>query len=166
MEVKLVKWSHAWEQEFEDEKCLLMEKLGNYIIDIDHVGSTSIKGIMSKPIIDITVQSEIYPPTKEVLEILGRLDYRHEGAGGFQGQYWFVKHRPVTHHLHWCPVAGIVVKRQCAFRDLLNADNDLALQYQALKQDLARQFPNDTHRYTQRKNSFIEKVLVRAEMGV
>lgn len=45
------------------------------------------------------------------------------------------------------------------FRDALLADPDLAAEYEALKLDLARQFPDDRSTYGDRKTSFVARVL-------
>ena len=42
-----------FEQQFSDEKEYLISLLGNYIKRISHIGSTAIKNIKTKPIVDI-----------------------------------------------------------------------------------------------------------------
>lgn len=45
------------------------------------------------------------------------------------------------------------------FRDLLRGDEALRKQYQALKQQLAQQYPDDRDAYTDAKSEFIRTVL-------
>lgn len=53
--VHLYPYSEEWTTLFEKEKINLYNCIGDYVVDIQHVGSTSIKGMHSKPIIDIVV---------------------------------------------------------------------------------------------------------------
>ena len=49
MYMKNVKWSMNM------KKIIILKLLGNMCIAIEHVGSTSVKGMVAKPIIDIAV---------------------------------------------------------------------------------------------------------------
>ena len=51
--VNLIKYNPNWEMQFEYEKKRILEILGDKVVGIEHIGSTSIKGIEAKPIIDI-----------------------------------------------------------------------------------------------------------------
>lgn len=51
-ELKLVPHDPEWEKVFLEEKRKLKEIIGDIVLDIEHVGSTSIKTICAKPIIN------------------------------------------------------------------------------------------------------------------
>ena len=53
--VKLESNYEKWHDEYIHEATFLKEKLKDYILEIEHVGSTSIKGLIAKPIIDILI---------------------------------------------------------------------------------------------------------------
>ncbi len=53
--VKLLEHNPKWIKQFEEEKKKVNQVLGNEIIAIEHIGSTSIEGLAAKPIIDILV---------------------------------------------------------------------------------------------------------------
>ena len=53
--VQIVEHSCEWENEYNKEKELLCDLLRPVIVDIEHVGSTSIPGCYAKPIIDIAI---------------------------------------------------------------------------------------------------------------
>lgn len=53
--VKLKTYNPQWVLEYEKERDILKKSIGNNIIDIQHVGSTSIEGLEAKPIIDIAI---------------------------------------------------------------------------------------------------------------
>jgi len=51
--VKVVPYSYEWKELYIQEEKLLYSLIGKYVLDIQHVGSTSIESLDSKPIIDI-----------------------------------------------------------------------------------------------------------------
>ena len=53
--VRLVHYNPEWVQIFESEKAVLLTEVSAYILDIQHVGSTSIPGMRVKPIVDIAI---------------------------------------------------------------------------------------------------------------
>lgn len=55
-EVFLIPWTKDWEIEFLLEKSKIEKKIVNYIVDIHHIGSTAVKNLSAKPIIDIAIE--------------------------------------------------------------------------------------------------------------
>lgn len=53
--VELLPYNPAWQKLYQEEAKLLYSAIGKYILDIQHVGSTSIPGAKAKPIIDIAI---------------------------------------------------------------------------------------------------------------
>ena len=53
--VELEDYNYSWKDDYLKEEKLLKELLGNRIIEIHHIGSTSIEGLKAKPIIDILI---------------------------------------------------------------------------------------------------------------
>ena len=60
--------------------------LGNYAIAIEHVGSTSVKGLAAKPVIDIDIVILDYSVLEEVVRRLSKIGYEHEGNLGIKGR--------------------------------------------------------------------------------
>ena len=48
-------YNPAWASEFETLKAVFVEHVGDDIVDIEHVGSTSIPGLKAKPVIDVDI---------------------------------------------------------------------------------------------------------------
>ncbi|MFC4403838.1 GrpB family protein [Gracilibacillus xinjiangensis] len=57
-EVKLVEHSADWKKLFHKEKELLNGVIGEYVLDIQHIGSTAVDGLEAKPVIDMAVGLE------------------------------------------------------------------------------------------------------------
>ena len=53
--VVLENYNPEWKEMYKEEETRLKDLLGNNIIDVMHVGSTSIEGLSAKPVIDIMV---------------------------------------------------------------------------------------------------------------
>ena len=53
--VELENYTSKWKEMYEEEAIKLKEILKDILIDIEHVGSTSIPNLKSKPIIDIAI---------------------------------------------------------------------------------------------------------------
>jgi GrpB-like predicted nucleotidyltransferase (UPF0157 family) len=51
--VRLWPYTPQWQERFEAEKARLQCCLGHNILDIQHIGSTSIPDMIAKPILDI-----------------------------------------------------------------------------------------------------------------
>ena len=53
--VKLEPYNVEWGKIYKKEAELLLNTIGKHVLDIQHVGSTSISGLDSKPVIDIAI---------------------------------------------------------------------------------------------------------------
>lgn len=58
--VFLVPWTEEWVTEFVKEKQFIEKQIGEYLLAIHHIGSTSIPHLSAKPIIDIAIELEDY----------------------------------------------------------------------------------------------------------
>ena len=136
---------------------------------IEHIGSTSIPGMVAKPIIDLMAMVEdhtvVAPQVADKLRVLGwehvppELDTRPWRA-------FFVKvstdKRHRLAHLH--PVSKDAERwpDQILFRNTLRADSGLCEEYARLKQALAKRYSDDREKYTAEKAAFIRGVLAGA----
>lgn len=67
--VKIESYTKAWESEFEKSKKEIKNLLKNKEVATEHIGSTSIKNIVSKPIIDIGIGTNSKKEITEIVEI-------------------------------------------------------------------------------------------------
>jgi GrpB-like predicted nucleotidyltransferase (UPF0157 family) len=73
-----------WKIEFERIRDYLMEQIGDLILEIKHVGSTSVPGLCAKPIIDIVAVMGSYDVFPAIVARLEKVGYKHEGNGGIK----------------------------------------------------------------------------------
>ncbi|MBR4289959.1 MAG: GrpB family protein, partial [Oscillospiraceae bacterium] len=80
--VIVLPYDRAWEAAFEAIKDEIESAVGDLVIGIEHVGSTSVEGLSAKPCIDIDVVIEDYGVFEEVARRLAEIGYIHEGDLG------------------------------------------------------------------------------------
>lgn len=157
--VELAGPTSAWVGLFETEAERIAEALRPFDASIEHCGSTSVPGIPAKPIIDILIGLPAPIDIAPVAGALAAIGYEHATWAGVPGHEVFGKGEPRTHLLHAVPREGEAWARMLAFRDALRSDPALAAEYAALKQDLAKRFPDDRSAYTEGKSPFVVRVL-------
>ena len=161
--VKLVPYTPEWKRLFEEEKKLLLSSIGNYVIDIQHVGSTAIPGLEAKPIIDIAVAVRSSEDVEKCIQPLEHLGYEYKRED--PGRFLFVKGDPMkrTHYVHMVEWNSEFWKNYLLFRDYLHKHKEMANEYAKIKRELAREFEANRGEYTKGKVSFIEKILRMAK---
>jgi GrpB-like predicted nucleotidyltransferase (UPF0157 family) len=163
--VQLSPHREEWHQVFEREKTTILDAIGEHVLEIEHVGSTAICGIVAKPILDIMVGIAKYEEGEKCVTGLKTLDYEYKGQNGVPERHYFGKGVPRTHHLHMVAVGSDFWIHHLLFRDYLTANRQVAEEYNDLKLDLAARFPDDREVYTNGKESFVQKVLQSAKMS-
>lgn len=160
--VKLLPHNPKWSGLFEKEQKILSQALAGLIIDIQHIGSTSIPGIPAKPIIDIDIGIKSMKNSKNFIKIFEDLGYEYRpNFGGLKTQLLFVKGPEAkrTHYIHLMKYNGSIWKKDLAFRDYLRKNKEKAGKYANLKKELASKFADDRANYTAHKASFIRKAI-------
>jgi GrpB-like predicted nucleotidyltransferase (UPF0157 family) len=157
--VKLAPHSPEWARLFEEEKARLLVAAGPHVLDIQHVGSTSIPGISAKPIIDIAIAVNDFDEARVCIEPIVALGYEYKGEFGIPRRHYFTRGNPRTHHVHMNEVTSQDWQQQILFRDYLRRHAEMAQRYAALKTELAHRFPTDREAYTEAKSPFIREVL-------
>jgi len=163
--VKLVPYTVEWKRLFDEEKALLQAAVGDLVLDIQHVGSTSIPGMMAKPLIDIGIAVRDFEEARACIEPIEKLGYEYRGEHGMSRRHYFMKGNPRTHHLHMVEVGSRDWKNMLLFREYLIQHPEVARAYGELKMTLAQRFPEDREAYLEGKASFIERVLRSARSG-
>jgi GrpB-like predicted nucleotidyltransferase (UPF0157 family) len=163
--VEVVPHNPNWRSEFEAESTRVTVALGENVVAIHHIGSSSISTIHAKPIIDMLVEVSSIAKIDDRNLQMQALGYEWMGEFGIIGRRFFRKDNSAgmrTHHIHIFEVESAQVKRHLAFRDYLNVHPEEAQQYSQLKQQLARRYPHDIQGYMDGKNGFIQSIDIKA----
>ncbi len=164
-----------WSDLFAKEKAALLDAIGGLpcVLDIQHVGSTSVPGLVAKPVIDIGIGITSFEEAVVCIAPVSALGYVYRGECGIARRHYFSRDNPAstdaayrrTHHIHMFETMSREWKHHIAFRDALRCNPELASQYAALKQELARRFPEDTAAYCSAKTAFITNAVDRYLAG-
>ena len=159
--VTVIPYSDQWERDFLKIKDEIKSALGELAESIEHVGSTSVRGLSAKPVIDIDVVISDSSVLSDVIAALGRIGYQHEGDLDITGREAFRydgKDHLQKHHLYVCPEDSPELRRHIAFRDYLRSHPEAAAEYSRIKEEGAALYPEDIDRYIEYKTPFIEKI--------
>ncbi|MFD2178237.1 GrpB family protein [Veronia pacifica] len=162
--IEVVEYRESWVEDYANEKkALLSTANAENIVAIHHVGSTSVKGLAAKPIIDIILEVRSLERLDQDNDLLASLGYEAKGEFGIAGRRYFQKGGAKrTHHIHAFLSGVDDVHRHLAFRDYLSAFPEVADEYAALKQEGAASCNNDSDRYCNHKNDFVREHEARA----
>ena len=159
--VVVLPYDMAWQSDFEKIKCEIEKAIGDLIIGIEHIGSTSVKAMSAKPCIDIDVIIEDYSVFGAVVDGLKAIGYIHEGDLGIKDREAFKysgKEHLLRHHLYVCPKYSKELKRHITFRDYLRANPEAVKRYGEVKEKAAELFPNNIDKYMEYKSHIIEEL--------
>ena len=158
MKVKLSEYNPEWVQLFREEKERIAEKLGNKIVTIEHIGSTSVSGLGAKPIVDILLGVRKISDADEFIPKMEELgyEYRNHFENVMPYRRYFTK--PEHYHVHTVEVTSEFWRRHLLFRDYLRAHDDKRNEYNKLKKELAEREWNDVNDYAYAKTDFIKKI--------
>jgi GrpB-like predicted nucleotidyltransferase (UPF0157 family) len=162
--VRIVDYDPAWPEEAERELARVAEALGETVVRLDHVGSTSVPGLAAKPIVDLQVSVAALQPQAAYVEPLEAIGYLFVPFATSPEYHFFGKpaERPRTHHLHVCLAGSHEELRHLAVRDYLRADREEAARYEAVKRESARLHPEDRVAYMEGKDAFVAELERRA----
>ena len=169
--VKLFPHSTEWEREGVRTVEELRALLPGIAIDAAHVGSTSIRAIPAKPIIDVAVTVYDFDSILEKCELLFERGYHYVPSASGESQLLFAKGSYYegtgnlqTHFIHVVRVNSREWFDYLNFRSYLTEYREIAAKYAELKLRLARDHFADRESYTAAKSDFIRGVLLKASL--
>lgn len=156
----IVPWSEEWARVFEKEAKVLNNIFQDNVIDIHHIGSTSIKTIgYAKPIIDILMVVHDISSVDHLNPSMLELGYEAKGENGIPGRRFFQKggdHR--THHVHVFQEGDKQINFHLDFKKYLLQHPDQAAKYKQKKLELATKYPHEHHRYQEGKQDLVSEL--------
>ena len=158
--VEIVKYCLEWAGIFESERTAILERCRPWVMDVHHVGSTSVPGLAAKPILDIMPVVANPSDGESAVGPMTTLGYRYRGENELPGRFYFdkiVNGRTVV-HCHMYPQDHSDVRKLVAFRDRLRTHRETAFEYERLKLALALKYRDDRPAYTDAKGAFIREM--------
>ncbi len=165
--IMIVEYDPKWPTIFEEERKHILEVAGQIIIQVEHIGSTAVPGLGSKPIVGMMAGVNSPINADECLPLLRLIGYNDVTPEPDNTDWYYClgKHdsENTTYiHLHLIRFMSYDWERHLLFRDFLRVHLDVARQYFELKKSLAVKYGVDRVGYTNAKTSFIESVVAAA----
>lgn len=165
------KYTSNWVKNFEDIKSEIEIALTGIYYQIEHVGSTSVPNLDSKPIIDIDIIYETKSEFDKIKSGLLKIGYYHNGNQGLDdrevfkrdGKYFNKVLDTISHHLYACPKNSVPSDRHILMRNFLRKNEWARIKYQEMKYELAKKANQEKKKYQELKelnvNSFIDEII-------
>ena len=162
--IYLVEPQDSWSKKYKEVEKLLQKALKDFSVErISHVGSTSIKGIWAKDIIDVLVEitsDENLQTISQELQQYGFTEmWTDDKHISFNKGYTTEGFADSVYHVH---VRYAGDNDELYFRDYLNDYPELAKEYEQMKLELWKKYEHNRDAYTEAKSDFIRKCTVEA----
>ena len=159
--IHLADYDPKWSLVFTKLEKEIRGVLGDKVLLLEHVGSTSVPGLSAKPIIDMVLavsdssDESSYVPQLETLRYVLKIRepnwYEHR----------VLKPQDVKANLHVFSLGCEQIERMIAFRDWLrNNPEDMKL-YEATKRKLSQQIWKYTQNYADAKSAVVQEIMNR-----
>lgn len=165
------KYTSNWVRDFTDLKREIENGLYGLHYSIEHVGSTAVPNLDSKPIIDMDIIYSNQADFGKIKSGLEKIGYDHHGNQGIEDRDVFKRNGKRTngildtikHHLYVCPIHSKALERHLLSRDFLRKNDWARLEYQRMKYELAEKAKQDRKVYAELKelnvNTFIDLMI-------
>ncbi len=163
--VIILEYNSEWPQKFIKESEKIIKLLGEELVYIEHIGSTSIPNMAAKPVIDILISVKDINHIDTFNKQFEELGYTPKGEFGITGRRFFIKdiNGFRSYHVHIFQTGNFELKKHINFRDYMRSHPKMALEYANLKKGLAKKYTDDINSYSMGKDSFIKKIDKLAE---
>ena len=168
--VRIVDYDPSWSILYKKEEKRILRAVGNKLIGVEHIGSTAVPGLGSKPIIDIMAGNLGASDAEECMLLIQDFGYTDVTPQPEEPDWYYCLSRAyrgessslLNYHLHLMRFMSDFWKRHLLFRDYLRLHPKTSQQYHELKKKLAREYGINRRGYTEAKTSFIESVIDQA----
>ena len=152
----------GWPTLYEREAARVRDALGDRVLLLEHVGSTSVPGLPAKPIIDmllVVADSSDEPSYLPSLEAAGYVLRIREPDWQ---EHRLFKGPDTDINLHTFSTGSTEIERMIAFRDRLRTDDGERDRYLRTKRELAARHWVYVQDYADAKGEVVEAIIARA----
>ena len=160
--IRLDRTTEAWLAVGAELRNRVAEALDGLAADVEVIGSSSVPGLLAKPIIDLAVGLDANQSLSPVTARLQADGWIYRGDAGSDGGHVFVRETRPWHrvaHLHVVDHDGRQWQNYLRFRDLLRRSPDARERYEAVKLKLAQEEPTDRKAYTRGKTEVVTSLI-------
>ena len=160
--ITLVDYDPKWPKLFDREAKRIYSILGKKVLQLEHVGSTSVPGLCAKPIIDILLVVKDSADERAYVPDLEEAGYtlRIREPGWFQHRLF--KGPDADIHLHVFSKGSSEIDRMLRFRNWLRINRSDREKYARVKRKLADRKWKHVQDYADAKSSIVQEIMERA----
>lgn len=131
------------------------------IIETHHIGSSSVPGLMARPVLDLLIGVQEMMQSGETIQPLKLIGYRCHGEQGVPGRRFFTLSREGRYlvHVHLFRVGSPLWDAALAFRDHLRTNPDSVKAFDELRVECMKSDPGDLGAYEKSKRNFESKAI-------
>lgn len=159
--ITLVDYDPAWPEIYAQEAAKIRAALGDRVVSLEHIGSTSVPGLCAKPIIDIHLLVEDSGDESSYGDALATAGYTLRIREPEWEEHRVFKGVDPDVNLHVFSRGSRQAERHLRFRDAIRADDAERDRYAAVKRELAAQTWAYVQNYADAKNGVIDEILAR-----
>lgn len=152
-------YNSEWPKIFEEEAFKIQEALGEHCVALHHAGSTSVPGLLAKPVIDIIAAVK---GSEGIIPALENIGFKYKGEYNIPMRMYFNKHDV---NLHLYEEGHPEIELNLLFRDYLRTHPEARDEYGLLKEALLKEQSSYKKNnssftgYNHGKDAFIRKTL-------
>ena len=160
--VVLCEYDPAWKQIAADTIVELKNVLGTFAVDIQHVGSTAIPGMICVPVIDIAVGVRFLEDVNKFIPELAGIGVYHVPGKDNARRIFFcrgdIENGIVTHNIHFVEHMDERWQGFINFRRYISYHTDFREEYIALKREALEKYPHNLDMYNAFKADFTRSI--------
>lgn len=157
--VTLVEYDPAWPERYAALSRVIREALGDAVVLLEHVGSTSVPGLVAKPIIDIVLAVSDSAEELAYVKPLGAEGYVLRIREPEWYEHRMLENQAADVNLHVFTAGCPQIERMLLFRDLLRADPAERDRYAAVKHRLAARRWRHVQNYADAKAAVVDEIM-------
>ena len=159
--IEIFDYDPLWPVKFREHANRIAKALGDSVLQIEHIGSTSVPGLAAKPIIDVLLVVNEAGDEATYLPALEAAGYvlRVREPDFDEHRMFRTPERDV--HVHVFSKGSLEIERCLDFRNQLRTDEDDRKVYETVKRKLAREDWTDMNAYADAKTEVIEKTIAK-----
>ena len=166
-EMIVVPYDDDWIKLYESEKEILLSVFSSLLLDIQHFGSTAVKGMSAKPIIDVmAVVNEIETVDAYNKNMIAN-GYSVRGENGIPRRRYYVRLKEDSEnhaaHIHIYEKGNPHITDELMFRNFLSIDIESFREYEKVKYEAAEKFRFSPGEYTEAKNNCVMTIMEKAK---
>jgi GrpB-like predicted nucleotidyltransferase (UPF0157 family) len=161
--IYLAPYDPGWPALYDRLAKRIREALGDTVLQLEHVGSTSVPGLSAKPIIDVLLVVADSSDEASYVKPLERIGYTLHIREPDWHQHRLLKPPDVKGNLHVFSAGCVEIERMLRFRDWLRSQPEDRQLYETKKRALAARTWKYTQNYADAKSNVVEEILSRAK---